>query len=113
MERTYYVYVLLCEDESLYTGITTNIVRRLCEHVSKSPQAARYTRSHTVCDLVGLWRLEGRSLASALEWRIHHASKAQKLRLLEAPELLHEEAEPLSSAERLAIWKQVQERTQQ
>lgn len=39
----YYTYILRCKDNSLYTGITTNIKRRLKEHKEKGEKAAKYT----------------------------------------------------------------------
>jgi len=40
----YYVYLILCDDDSLYAGITNNIQRRLTEHKTKS--GGRYTKLH-------------------------------------------------------------------
>ena len=85
-EPSYFVYVLRCEDGSLYTGITTDVVRRLCEHLTRSARAARYTRTHPVVALEGLWELSGRSAASRLEWHLHHLSRPGKLALLARPE---------------------------
>ena len=42
----YYVYILECKNGSLYTGITTNVMRRLAEH--KSGIGGRYTRSQEI-----------------------------------------------------------------
>lgn len=103
-ESTYYVYVIRCADDSLYSGITTDVVRRMGEHRSKSPAAARYTRAHGATDLVGLWRCVGRSLASRLEWRLHHMTRAQKLGLLDGPEGAGEEYEPVGEEERRRMW---------
>lgn len=40
----YYVYLLECADKSIYTGITTDVLRRFAEH--QSGKAAHYTRAH-------------------------------------------------------------------
>ncbi|WP_417118631.1 GIY-YIG nuclease family protein [Olsenella phocaeensis] len=104
--RTYYVYVLECEDGSLYSGITTDVVRRLREHLSQRPPGARYTQRHRPVGLRGLWDCEGRSLACRLEWRLHHASRSQKLELLAAPELAGGGWEPVGEEERLVLWEE-------
>ena len=104
--RTYYVYVLECEDGSLYSGITTDVVRHLREHLSQRPPGARYTQRHRPVGLRGLWACEGRSPACRLEWRLHHSSRSQKLELLAAPELAGGEWEPVGKEERLVLWEE-------
>lgn len=42
----YYVYMLRCVDNSIYTGITTNVERRMKEHLERSNKCAKYTRTH-------------------------------------------------------------------
>ena len=42
---SYFVYILECADGTLYTGITTDLARRLMEHKSGTA-GARYTRAH-------------------------------------------------------------------
>ncbi len=74
----YYTYILRCEDNSLYTGITNNIVHRLSEHLSKGNKCAKYTLKHTVIKLEIAWQSETRSLASKLEYRIKKLNKQQK-----------------------------------
>ena len=44
LNSRWYLYLLECEDGSLYTGITTDFDRRFAEHLSD--KGARYTRSH-------------------------------------------------------------------
>lgn len=43
-KQEYFVYILLCKDKSLYTGITTDVTRRLQEH--RNGKGGNYTRSH-------------------------------------------------------------------
>lgn len=50
--RMYYIYMLRCEDNSIYTGITTDINRRMKEHFSKNKKCAKYTLKHTAKKLV-------------------------------------------------------------
>ncbi len=103
-KKTYYVYVLECEDGSLYSGITTDVARRMSEHLGQRPPGARYTQLHRPVALVGLWSCEGRSLACKLEWRLHHASRARKLELLAVPELAGGEWEAVDPGARAALW---------
>lgn len=74
----YYVYMLRCEDNSIYTGITTNINRRMKEHFSRNEKCAKYTKTHFARKLECVWQTENRVLASKLEFRIKKLSKLQK-----------------------------------
>ena len=81
MERAYFVYLLRCADNSLYTGITTDVGRRFEEHRSK-PVGAKYTAARTPVRMERVWSCDGRSAASKLEARIKQLSHAQKERLV-------------------------------
>ena len=78
----YYVYIIKCEGGMLYTGITSDIDRRLDEHFGQTARCAKYTRSHKALSLEALWSCGDRSLASKLEYRIKQLTKARKLRLI-------------------------------
>lgn len=78
----YFVYILRCKDNSLYTGITTNISRRLKEHSLKDEKCAKYTLRHEVVKLERLWQTDNRSLASKLEYYIKRLNKNQKEELI-------------------------------
>ena len=91
----YYTYMLRCEDNSIYTGITTNIEHRMQEHFSKI-NCAKYTYSHTAKKLEGVWESESRVLASKLEYRIKKLPKAKKeelIKLSNLKELLEDKLE--------------------
>ncbi len=88
MEKTYFVYLLRCMDDSLYTGITTDVLRRFREHQSGGVQGASYTKAHRPKELAVVWRVGNRSSASKLEWYLKHLTKKQKESLCETPELL-------------------------
>ena len=79
---SYYVYILRCGDGCLYTGITTDMQRRLAEHSEGSGRGAKYTRSHGVERVEALWSTADRSLASRLEWRIKRLTRKQKQELI-------------------------------
>ncbi len=80
MDNSYFVYILKCKDKSLYTGITTDVERRLEEH--KAGTGARYTRAKGVEGLVYREECKNRSAALKREAEIKSLSRAQKLQLL-------------------------------
>lgn len=76
--QPYYIYLLRCEDNTLYTGITTDIERRLKEHHERGEKCAKYTLRHPVKKLEAAWQTQDRSLASKLEYQLKHLTKRQK-----------------------------------
>lgn len=84
-DDVYYVYVVRCKDGSLYTGIATDVARRLREHLSQREPGAKYTRTRKVVALEMVWQTHGRSAASKLEYRIKCLSHERKLALVERP----------------------------
>ena len=81
--KMYYIYMLRCEDNSIYTGITTDINRRMKEHFSKDNKCAKYTLNHTAKKLETAWETETRILASKLEYYIKKLSKKDKEELIQ------------------------------
>ena len=77
------MYVLRCVDDSLYTGITTDLERRLEEH--QSGAGARYTRARLPVAVVGSWAYPDRSGASRAEAAFKKLRRADKLHYLEHP----------------------------
>lgn len=90
METTYYIYVLRCKGNYLYTGITTDVARRFDEHRGETAKTAKYTRSHKPLQIERVWQTENRSLASKLEYAVKRLSKADKEQLLQSPERFSE-----------------------
>ena len=78
----YYVYMLRCEDNSIYTGITTDVKRRMEEHFSKDKKCAKYTMINNAKKLERVWETENKVLASKLEYRIKELPKGQKEELI-------------------------------
>lgn len=76
----YYLYILKCADKTLYTGITTDLKRRIAEHNS-SKLGARYTRSRRPVKMVYSKKFKNRSIASRDEMRIKGLKRAEKLKL--------------------------------
>jgi putative endonuclease len=83
MKNSYTLYILECADGTLYTGITTDMERRLHEH-NHSPIGAKYTRARRPAILVYSAAFADRSLAMAEESRIKKLSRAEKLRVIRA-----------------------------
>ncbi len=78
----YYVYMLRCEDNSIYTGITTDIERRFNEHISQDKNCAKYTLRHKAKKLEKVWKTADKKMASKLEYHIKKLSKAKKEELI-------------------------------
>lgn len=79
-ETKYYVYILECEDGSLYTGISTNPARRFKEHKS-GKLGAKYTKSHKPIKIIYTEEFKNRSSASKREYEIKQLTHNQKLQL--------------------------------
>jgi arsenate reductase len=78
----YYTYLLRCEDGSLYTGITTDLVRRFSEHAGQSGKGAKYTNSRRPIQFEAAWLSTNRAQASKLEYRLKKLNKRDKERLI-------------------------------
>lgn len=83
----YYTYMLRCEDDSIYTGITNDIERRMKEHFYEDKKKAKYTRSHKAKKLEAVWKSEDKILASKLEYHIKKLTKVQKEQLIQERKL--------------------------
>ena len=77
-----FVYILQCEDGSLYTGIAKDVARRLAEHLAG--RASRYTRSRLPVVLAWSRRVPSWSHALREEHRIKALPRGAKLLLLQA-----------------------------
>jgi len=74
----YYLYILKCADQTLYTGITVDLARRVKEH-NLSKKGAKYTKSRRPVKLVYSKKFRNRSLASKAEAKIKKLSRGEKL----------------------------------
>jgi putative endonuclease len=79
-DNPWFLYILECCDNSLYTGITNRLTIRIEAH--KAGTGARYTRSHLPVKLVYSEVYQDRSSASKREWVVKKMSKSQKLELI-------------------------------
>ena len=83
----YYTYMIRCSDNSIYTGMTNNLEKRINEHISKSKNGAKYTKSHDAIKLEIAWKSKEKSLACKLEYQIKQLSKKQKEKLINGEKL--------------------------
>ena len=81
LSQRWFVYILECVDGSLYTGITSDLPRRIREH--KEGVGAKYTKSHPVKACVYSEAHGSRSSALLREAEIKRLTRAQKLVLIE------------------------------
>ncbi|MCX6762642.1 MAG: GIY-YIG nuclease family protein [Candidatus Moranbacteria bacterium] len=77
----YHLYILECADKTLYTGITTDLARRIVEHGGKK-LGAKYTSARRPVKLVYSRKFKDRSSASKAEARIKKLKKSAKLELI-------------------------------
>ncbi|MFV0381141.1 MAG: GIY-YIG nuclease family protein [Breznakia sp.] len=84
----YYIYILRCSDNTLYTGITKNMQKRMKEHCFKHKNGAKYTKTRDIIALEAVYSCDNRSLALKLEYKIKQYSKKQKEEILQNPQIL-------------------------
>jgi putative endonuclease len=81
MEPSYTVYIVECADGSLYTGITTDVVRRVGEHNGEGGRGARATRARRPVVLRYTETCATRSDALKREYAIKQLAREEKLAL--------------------------------
>lgn len=77
----YYLYILECADQTLYTGITVDLERRVLEH-NTSKVGAKYTKARRPVQLIYSKKFRTRSTASKEEYRIKKLSRSAKFSLI-------------------------------
>jgi putative endonuclease len=77
--KEWFVYIVECSDSTYYTGITTDIIKRIETHNSK--KGAKYTRSRTPVTLKYSNKFENKSEASKEEYRIKQLTRLEKEQL--------------------------------
>jgi putative endonuclease len=80
-QRPWYLYLIECQDGSLYAGITNNLEARYQAHIDG--RGARYTRSHPPLRLIGSRPYADRAAASRAEWEIKQLPKQKKAAYLQ------------------------------
>lgn len=81
---SWFVYILRCADDSLYTGVTTDLDRRVDEHNHNDTKGAKYTRVRRPVVLTYQESLNNRSQACQREAAIKKMTRQQKLALIKS-----------------------------
>lgn len=80
MANNHYVYILLCNDHTYYTGYTTDVARRLKMH--EAGKGAKYTRGRSPLQLVYVEQCCSKSTALKREYEIKQMTRLDKERLI-------------------------------
>ncbi len=78
----WFVYILNCSDNTFYTGITTDLKRRLKQHNWELIWWAKYTRVRQPVQIIYYAQFDSRSDASKEEYRIKKLTRKQKEKLI-------------------------------
>ena len=81
-DGSWFVYILECADGTLYTGIATDIERRLAEHNGDAPNGAKYTRARRPVRLCYAEGQNSRAAAARREAAIKRLPRTAKLALI-------------------------------
>lgn len=85
MKNQWYTYIVKCSDNTLYTGVTTDLERRVNEH-NNSDKGAKYTKTRRPVKLVYNETYTDRSSSSKRESEIKKLSRIDKLKIINATE---------------------------
>jgi len=77
----WFLYLIECDDGSIYTGIAVDVEARYAKHVDGT--GARYTRTRKPVRLLASFAMEDRSSASRAEYRVKRLTAAEKRALAE------------------------------
>ncbi|HBV88036.1 GIY-YIG nuclease family protein [Desulfosporosinus sp.] len=91
----YWVYLARCGNNTIYTGATTDLLRRVKEHNSGTSRGkgAKYTASHLPVTLAQAWKVGSWSEALRLEHAIKRCLRMEKDQLIMQPERIYKLAE--------------------
>ena len=90
MEKLYYIYIVRSKTNTLYTGITTDIGRRMDEHMNDKKKGAKYTRAFKIDRLELVLTTNGRSNASKIECFIKSFTRQEKEMFIKDPQIIVE-----------------------
>jgi putative endonuclease len=82
MDASWFLYMIRCADNSLYTGITTDLDRRFAEHQAQGKKCAKYLRGKAPLQLVFTTAVGTKSQASRLELQLKQCPKRVKEQLV-------------------------------
>lgn len=74
----WYLYIIRCQNGSLYTGVTIDVNRRFAEHCAQGRKCARYLRGKGPLELAFVQLVGDKREAYRLEYKVKQLSKVQK-----------------------------------
>ena len=77
-EKIWYVYIVECSDGTFYTGITSDILRRMREHNYSNSKGAKYTRGRAPVEIIHCENHENRSKAQIAEAAFKKLTRKKK-----------------------------------
>lgn len=89
--RTWFLYVIRTLDDTLYTGISTDVDRRFEEHRSRGCRSAKYFLAHPPRAIALAARIGDRSLALKVEYRFKRLPCARKEMIVKTGKLKFDE----------------------
>lgn len=84
MANGYYVYIVMCSDNTLYTGYTVDVDKRMIAH--NNGTGAKYTRARLPVELKYIEMFDSKSDAMKREYEIKQLTRSEKLKLMEVME---------------------------
>ncbi|MFH0803160.1 MAG: GIY-YIG nuclease family protein [bacterium] len=97
MKTDWFLYIIRCGNNSLYTGITTDAERRFLEHQGHEGKGSKYLRGKAPLELVFLARIGRKGLALKIEAEIKKLAKEKKELLVQGKIKINEIKKRLSS----------------
>ncbi len=79
-QQIHCVYIVRCSDDSLYTGYSTDVEKRVATH--NAGKGARYTRAHLPVTLCAVWSFQSKGDALRAEQAIKRLPRAKKVQLI-------------------------------
>jgi putative endonuclease len=88
-EKSFFVYILECENGNYYTGYTIDIHKRFNVHKTGAGQGAKFTRSFKPSKIAAVWRISGgKSAAMKVEYFIKKHERRIKIKFINDPPCL-------------------------
>lgn len=87
MEKDYWVYILLCDNNTYYTGYTDNLEKRYQAHLSGKGRC-KYTRSFKPVKIAQSWQVEDKIAALKLERTIKKLTRNEKEKIINQPDMV-------------------------
>jgi putative endonuclease len=87
-DASFWVYILLCENNTYYTGYTNDLAKRFHSHLNGSGRC-KYTKSFKPSRIAQCWKINGdKAFAMMIERTIKKLSRPEKEAIIEKPETL-------------------------